>query len=179
MRVLAKSNEMRLALLGLAALGLSACAQQNVAEKPAWTSDLDRRYAEAMAPSYASGAAKDASAVEAAVNRPMLSFAVESADTPEQFAARLKDVADRCWVADDKHYTADKPSPTVITLAYHAPKAEDGDAEPVEALRLVTRAAKDGKGLAVDAVGPLAENRHQRVIERGLRQAGADLSACL
>lgn len=170
------------ALVGL----LGACAQPGAeGPRPAWVSDLDQRYASAMAAEGggAGGAARRgaAAAGDAATAAPggraVLSFSVESPIDAPTFASRLHLVAQRCWVSDDASYRAALESPTVVTLTF---EEKTQGAAPVEALRLVARARPDGgQGLTVDAVGPLAADSHRRVIERGLRQASADLSACL
>lgn len=164
----------QIAAASAAALLLAGCASQDAAApKPAWVEDLDRRHASA----FVDETRKPESAVAQGVAP--LSFSVESSVDAETFAARLHGVAERCWVVDDAAYTASRPSPTVVALAYR-PETPEAGAEPVEALRIVARrAAAGGEGLTIDAVGPLAAESHRRIIERGLRQASADLSACL
>ena len=155
---------------------LAACAQPAAeGPRPAWIADLDRRFARAVAADAPAQAQPGPAPQE---GRAVLSFAVESDVDAATFSARLAGVAERCWVVDDASYSAALESPTVVTLTYRPTVRED--AQPVEALRIVSRARPDGaQGLDVDAVGPLAAESHRRVIERGLRQAGADLSACL
>lgn len=169
----------RAAVLTLAACGaLAACAQPGAeGPRPAWITDLDNRFAHAMA-ADAPAQAQTQPRPAPQARRAVLSFAVESDVDAATFSARLAGVAERCWVADDAAYSAALESPTVVTLTYAAPSKEN--VAPVEALRIVSRARPEGAlGLDVDAVGPLAAESHRRVIERGLRQAGADLSACL
>ncbi len=155
---------------------LAACAQPGAeGPRPAWIADLDKRFSRAIAPDAAPAAAEQTAPQDP---RSVLSFDVASDVDAATFSGRLAEVAERCWVADDASYRATLEAPTIVTLTFDDPKNDD--AEGVEALRLVARARPSGEhGLKVDAVGPLAAESHRRVIERGLRQASADLSACL